>query len=289
MPDYHCKCCNYQTRIKTHYIKHLNTTKHKKCIQNVSKTPKMYPKCIQKTYSCKYCNKHYKYSQGLSKHIKYTCKNNQDEDLKELARLLNETKEEMNEIIESKNNQLEKMQKQIDKLTTKLQIKNIVNGDIINNNVYNIQLLNYGKTDYSHLTEIDYVNCIKDCNYCVKSLIEKVHFNKNKPENMNIYISSIKGNYVMIYKDNAWQIQDRKEQIDDMYDYNEIILDKWHDEYRKKYPEMINSFQKYLKNKDDSDTINEVKKEILLMLYNKRQLIQFHSTIEYDDIADNLN
>jgi vacuolar-type H+-ATPase subunit I/STV1 len=272
MPVYHCKCCDYETHIKTHYTKHMKTKKHLNCIQNVSKNDNG---SKDKGYHCKYCNKSYKYSQGLSKHIKYTCKKNKDEDLKELARLLNETNEEMSQLIKHKDNELSKMQRQIDKLTQKLQIKNMASGNIINNNtIYNIQLLNYNFTDYSHLTEGDYIECINDCNRCVMSLIKRVHFNSNKPENMNIYISSIKGNYVMVYKDNAWQIQDKKEQIDDLYDYNEVVLVNWYDEYKQKYPDIIKSFQRYLKNKDDSDVINEVKHEILKMLYNKRNMIQ---------------
>ena len=47
-----------------------------------------------------------------------------------------------------------------------------------------------------------------------------------------------------------------------------------YDEYKKKYPDIIQSFQRYLKNKDDSDVNNEVKHEILKMLYNKRNMIQ---------------
>ena len=114
---------------------------------------------------------------------------------------------------------------------------------------------------------------MKENNFCVKKLIEKVHFNKNKPENMNIYISSIKGNYVMVYKNNAWQIQDKKEQVDDLYEYNEIMLTNWYQEYKEKYPQMIQSFKNYLRNQEDNDVINEVKKEILLMLYNNRGLV----------------
>ena len=78
----------------------------------------------------------------------------------------------------------------------------------------------------------------------------------------------------MVYKDNAWQIQDKKEQINDLYDYNEVVLVNWYDEYKKKYPDIIQSFQRYLKNKDESDIINEVKHEILKMLYNNRNMIQ---------------
>ena len=46
-------------------------------------------------YECSYCGKSYKYSQGLSKHVKYSCKKNKDEDMKELARLMNELKKKM--------------------------------------------------------------------------------------------------------------------------------------------------------------------------------------------------
>ena len=28
MPLYNCKCCNFSTKIKSHYIRHKNTKKH---------------------------------------------------------------------------------------------------------------------------------------------------------------------------------------------------------------------------------------------------------------------
>jgi len=48
-------------------------------------------KNAQKTgsYHCQYCNKSYKYSEGLSKHIKYTCKKNKDD-----GDVINEVKRE---------------------------------------------------------------------------------------------------------------------------------------------------------------------------------------------------
>tara|TARA_B110000008_G_scaffold118709_1_gene121379 strand:- start:278 stop:913 length:636 start_codon:yes stop_codon:yes gene_type:complete len=209
----------------------------------------------------------------MYRHIKYTCKKNEDEDLKELARLLNEQLEEKNQQIETIQTN---MQKQIDKLTNKLQIQNMnqnINNGTINNTV-NIKLLSHMDTDYSHLTPNDYMKCFGDCRTCVKTLIEKVHFNKDKPENMNIYISNIKGNYIMIYTENGWQIEKRKKQIDDLYEYNEMVLETWYDDYKENYPHIIESFQRYLKNRDDDHLLNKVKEDILLMLYNKRGLIE---------------
>ena len=275
MPIYDCRCCNYSTHIKTHYHKHLLTKKHKRSLRS-SHLNKIVNDVLEpsgESHPCQYCSKSFTTKQAMYRHIKYTCKKNNDEDLKELARLLNEKDKQINELISNKDNQLDKMQKQIEKLVNKLQIQNINNGTITNHNIYNIQILDYNNTDYSHLTENDYMNCITNCNHCVKALIEKVHFNEKKPENMNIYISSIKGNYVMVYKNNAWQIQDKKEQVDDLYEYNEIMLDNWYQEYRQKYPQMIQSFKKYLRNREENDVINEVKKEILLMLYNNRGLV----------------
>ena len=245
-----------------------------------------YPNVIQNKsdenkHRCKYCDKTYKYRSGLSKHIKYTCKKNADEDFQELARLLNEKDKQltikdkqMDKQLALRDKKMEMMQKQIDKLTSKLQIQNVNQGVIHNgNNTINIQLLNHQDTDYSHLTPKDYITCIKDCNKCVKSLIEKVHFNVNKPENMNIYLSNIKGKYLMIYKDNAWQIQDKKSQVDELYDNNEFVLETWYDEYKEKHPDIIASFQRYLQNHDEDETLNNIKEEILVMLYNKRKMI----------------
>tara|TARA_B100000424_G_scaffold260604_1_gene244622 strand:+ start:223 stop:1107 length:885 start_codon:yes stop_codon:yes gene_type:complete len=292
MKKYNCLSCGFHSNLKGDYLRHLQTKKHKKSPQShhlvtpkspfshhlvTPKSPFLHEKTSQQ-FTCKYCNKAFKYKQGMYRHIKYTCKKNKDEDFQELARLLNEKEKQMT-VKETKMNTMEneliKMQKQIDKLTNKLQIHNLNQGVINNtNNVVNIQLLNHPDTDYSHLTHTDYITCIHDCNHCIKSLIEKVHFNKNKPENMNIYLSNIKGKYVMIYKDNTWQISDKKRQIDDLYDNNEMLLENWYDEYKEKYPNIILSFKRYLKNRDEDVVLNRIKDEILLMLYNKRKMIE---------------
>lgn len=291
MPYYCCERCRFSTHKKTNYDRHLQTKKHKSSIQENEMSLKT-NKCHSslKRHICKYCTKEFKFKQGLSKHIKYHCKKSEDEDLLELVMLLNE--------------QNANLQKKIDKLTQKLQIKSLCqdqdrqeqhseptqstqhthqnhtnshNHNSVshsnNNNTYHIQILNYDKTDYSHLTERDYVKCIHDCNHCVKTLIEKVHFNDKKPENKNIHISNIKNGYAMVYKDNKWQLVKRKEQIDDLYEYNEVVLETWYKENKEKMPELVKSFERYLKNKDndeDDAMLNNIKEQILLMLYNNR-------------------
>ena len=285
---YYCEYCKYDAKVKSSYDKHIKTKKHLECIQNVSKCiqmyPKndqMYPKCIhlkhseiENKFKCKYCNKSYRYSQGLSKHIRYTCKKNKDEDLQELVKLMNEQLNEQKEVMRQikdemkyelykRDKEIERRDKQIVKLSTKLQITN--NNCIIQNN--NIQLLNYRDTDLSHLSDNDYINSIERVNNCVKMITEKIHFNPEKPENMNIYISNLKNDYVTVYENGEWKL---KKGFDDIYDHKEILLEEWLDKEQDKYPELRDKFEKYLDNKDNNSILNGIKDDIKLMMYNNK-------------------
>jgi hypothetical protein len=291
-PKYYCSACNYQAKQSSHYEKHLLTLKHKKLSKSYPKVTLSYHSVIsnlplEKTskHQCKYCDKTFNFASGVSRHIKYSCKKNNDEDIKELARLLNLQQKE-NKAMQKQNNA---MQKQINQLTKKLQILNINNTHNTNmknsHNIENIQntiigqqnfyLNNHKDTDYDFLTDNDYLKCMRDNNHCVKKLIETVHFNPKKPENMNIYISSHKGKHILVYKDDTWQIKNKKNEVDNLYEMNEISLENWYDENKDKYPDFVKSFERYLHNKENDNTlIRNVKDEIIQMLYNKRNMIK---------------
>ena len=114
--------------------------------------------------------------------------------------------------LEHKDKQLDTQTKQIEKLMDKLEINNTYNTNSNNTiNNLNINLLNYKDTDTSHLSNIDYKKCLEKASRCVLKLIEKIHFNPEKPENMNIYISNMKNNYMMMYKENKWNLVTKEE------------------------------------------------------------------------------
>lgn len=273
MVNYQCICCNFITILKPNYEKHLQTKKHLKnsptVVQNIAKTS-------PNTIHCKYCSQEFKHKSSMYKHIKYTCKKNKDEDLKELVRLLNLQIEQKDDEIaqhkkqlETQMRQLETQVKQIEKLATKLEINGSFNTTNIHNN---IQLLSFKDTDVSHLTDKDYAYCIRNVNFCVKNLIEKIHFNPSKPENMNIYISNLKDKYLMVYENGNWNIKTKRE-LDFLYEQREMMLEEWLSE-QDKYPELKTKFIQYLHNKENDETLNMIKDEIKLMMYNKRNLIE---------------
>ena len=140
----------------------------------------------------------------------------------------------------------------------------------------NIKLLSYSETDRSHLTDKDILKCLKHSNFCIPHLIEKIHFDKKKPENHNVYISNLKNKYVMIYDGNKWICNDRDDQINSLIDDNEGIMEYKIEEWVEngnKYPKMMKKFNRYVEIRDNNIVINKIKDEIKLLLYNNRHMV----------------
>ena len=286
MVVYCCVMCRFYTDNKSKYERHIRTIKHDTNINGKSKVSQKGQNGKSKVsrqdeYECKYCGKIYKHKQSVNNHIKYRCKQNKDEDLKELVRLMNLQLEQKDNILTEQNNeiktlskQMDKQSKQIEKLMDKLKVTNITNNTITNIQ-NNIQLLSYKDTDISHLTAKDYISSLKKVTFCVKHLIEKIHFNPNKPENMNIYISNMKDKYLMIYEDGNWNIKNKIQELNELYESKEMMLEEWLDEEQHKYPDLQDKFNKYLNNKENDETMNLIKEEIKMMMYNKKKLIDY--------------
>jgi hypothetical protein len=274
--DFFCECCNYRTFVKANFNKHMQSIKHMKVSQKLGEVRQKLGEVSQKlgdSLKCKYCEKVYKHKSSLSKHIKYLCTKNKTEDLTELVRLLNLRLEQQEYKIETQTSQIESQfkkietqSKQIDKLMGKLEI----NGSFNTTNIQNITLLSYRDTDTSHLTDHDYKSCIKKVNYCVKHMIEKIHFNPCKPENMNIYISNIKDKYIMVYDGHNWNLANKKEELERLYEEKEMMLEEWLETNPEK--ELKEKFMKYLNNKESDECLNRIKEDIKLMLYNKKMI-----------------
>jgi hypothetical protein len=163
-------------------------------------------------------------------------------------------------------------QKQIEKLMGKLEI----HGSFNNNTINNITLLAYRDTDMSHLTTEDYIGFYKKVNHCVKQMIEKIHFNPAKPENMNIYISNMKDKYITIYDGSNWNLANRTKEIARLYEEKEMLLEEWLE--NNPNPALKEKFLRYLKNKESDECLQHIMEEIKLMLYNKgNQMIKVDS------------
>ncbi len=293
MVNYTCLRCGYETTIKTILVRHLS--RKNKCIPTnydvdiehfkqyilEGKHTEDYLISIKKSknnpkkdseskteHKCAFCEKYYSTKSNLYKHFKKCKERKKDE----------EVKSSMTELVHIFNKQLEKRDKQIDEQNK--QIQELIKKAGINNSTVNIQnnikLLNYNKTDTSHLTDNDILKCLNHSNFCIPYLIEKIHFDTEKPENHNVYISNLKNNHIMLYDVNKWKLKDRDEQINNLLDDKQGLiehkLEEWIDK-GKKYPIAMKKFNRYLEKSDNNIVINTIKNEIKLLLYNNRNIV----------------
>ena len=154
------------------------------------------------------------------------------------------------------------------------------NGDQNVNVVLNIN--SYKNTDLSHLRDRDYLECIRKGNMGIPYLIEKIHFNPEKPENHNIFVNNIKSDYIKLIEDGKWKVALQYETINMMVqDKANLVEDKieeWYDKNHKysgeKYKEILDKYPRFLNRLNDSKYIGrKVEQESKLVLFNKKDMV----------------
>ena len=295
MVNYTCPRCGYESHIKTIYMRHLSrkkicenilsddnlineyikyNVKEKLMVIESTKSQQLSQNSQQKVnkkstqndnYFCQYCERNFNFKQSYYRHMK-TCK---------VKREIDNEKNEMNKMVNLLNNQLKDKDRKIDELIKKSGTTNITyNQQNINNN---IKLLGYRNTDISHLSDKDFISCISHSNFCIPHLIKKIHFDPDKPENHNIYISNIKNNYAMIYDGDKWNLTNKDDLINEILEEKEIIIEEKLEEWLEKgkqYPEIMKKFTRYLEKKENDVVLDKIKDEVKLVLFNNRSLVK---------------
>jgi hypothetical protein len=313
MVFYNCPRCGFSTYDKTKYMNHLKRKKlcnpilsktnlQKEYIKykikdkisvnnNSSKNEELSSKneeCSSKneellkipqnssfSNQCKYCEKILSRSDNLARHYK-NCKEKIKTDeanhyMQELVKLLNEKDNKISKY----DLELEEKNKQIIELIQKAGIQN--SGTIVQNIQNNIKLLAYDKTDISDLTDNDFIRCFNHNNMCVPHLLKRIHFNRKKPENHNVFLSNLKSGYIMLYDGKQWITYNRDEVIDDMFDEKHDILEQKYEEWvdvGKDYPIIYYKFRRYLEKMNNDVVMKKIKDEMKLVLYNNRNIVK---------------
>ena len=215
----------------------------------------------ERIFQCGYCNKIYKNVGHLRRHkqecvfINLLSKQNISVDKYE-----DKNKTDLILELETAKNKIEALNK---------------NNIIYNTN--NITLMAYNKKpDLSHLTDNDYLRIMDKGFKSVPKLIEAIHFHPKKPENQNIYIPNIKNKYAMIWNGEKWDLINRKDIIDDMYDDgSNILIEKMEELENSNIEENIKrKFRRFIEKKEEENIKSMIKEDIKLLLYNKKEVIR---------------
>ena len=278
MSKYKCERCEKEFPQKSNLTYHLNRKIKCKELPHKSTNPPQNSTIIIKSeLICNYCGKDFSRSDSLSRHIDGYCKVKKanDKKMEEMMTMLIEMKERL-----GKNDmEIEKLKEENSKY------KQIINNNTQNIKIetMNVNITPYGKEDIQYLTDTDYSRIFSRANMSVPAFVEKIHFDKNKPENHNVYISNMRADYGLLYDGSQWTIHNKEDLLENMYeDKTVILLDQFEQRYDTLDEQTKKMFERFVKRyeSDDDKLKMIVKKELQQILYNKRKIAMDAKKIE---------
>ncbi len=278
-----CDRCGKKIKRKTNFIRHLQRKYTcKPIISNVTTKELLlkYTKQIDKKFTCEFCDKKFTRKNNLKYHQKNNCKANtqlichtiQNEETNEKIilpkkdsnnnywkelfekseqqkeKMIQQEKQEKAELISLFRKEKQDFMKQIELLLTKVGNNNVTN---IQQN--NIIIRNFGEEDISYLTENYFKKLFENQKpvNTIPTIVKKIYFNYEHPENMNLKIENTNLPYINVYKEDKWQQQDKKQTIHKIVNKNFNLIDTKFSEVEETLP------------KQKKESYKEYKQEIL--------------------------
>jgi hypothetical protein len=273
MKPFLCSICNYNTARKNDFLKHHKTKKHllneqkmKTIMETCEKTRNTIPKTPKKTLKspiCQYCEKSFSSVSHKNRHENRSCKLNPDLQDAKIQSMKAEFKKEK-----------QQMMKQFEYLLTKVG-NNTTNNNITQNNTININ--NYGSEDVSHLTNEYKISLLKIPFGMLQRLVKEIHFNKQKPENKNIYISNTRDNKVQIYQNGEWIYEKKKIAIRNLIDRKYYLMDDFYNEIQDSghlndfHKTNYKEFSRLYEEEEDKKLINSLSDDVELIILNNQK------------------
>jgi hypothetical protein len=206
-----------------------------------------------------------------NRHIKNSCKNKPNDNKEKIYEQLLEMKNEI-EMLKKENKKLRKIQNNNSGIVAHNSTVNSMTNHGTVNNINNILLIGYGKEDMSKIDKNDLLKGIKSGFNSTLKLTDSIHFNPKFPEYHNVYISSMKNKYAMMYDGNDWTLVTKDELIDKLYDDKKNYIEENLDDFIESlYDSQKKALERWMELDDDHIKVKQIKEKLKLLLYNKRK------------------
>ena len=262
MDDRYCKICakkysSYKSlwnHVKKFHVENKSKS-NPKVIHNTSKSNPKVTLDIPDVniFTCRYCDKMYKYKQGKYKH-EQSCNNKElNDDSYKIAKLEKENleiKNTLNELLKLCKIHPKKLQKINNQLIT-------TNNGTINNITNNISIEKFGSEELNKILSQSEILKILDRKMCsLEESIKMIHFNDKRPEYKNIYITNLKDDYAYTYDGNKFSVGLKSCVLAELVDNHIENIEYSAEEYKQKLqPKTIEVLEKFIDKMNNDDEI----------------------------------
>jgi len=275
MPIYKCEKCNIITENNYDYQKHIQTKKHLKNTgeldnnEYTSNIP-LYTSDIpsdtisEDMFECDFCNATFKHKSGKYRHQNNNCKVKKSQ-----IAIIEQMRSEMRQQLRAQEERHSEQMKELMKIT-EIALSKPSGGNRNCNNTTNNNIIihAYGKEDISFLKDNDFLEMLNHSGTSVQTLVKKIHFNEEHPENKNVKITNKKQPYAKVYNGDKWLLKDKKETISDLVEDKMNLLDSKFDELQDDMTPFKQERHVDFHENTSDEMLDHVKKEVELCVMN---------------------
>jgi hypothetical protein len=230
---------------------------------------------------CENCKKKFSQKSNYVSHLnrKFPCKTVIDKEVPDKYKLLelkiNELQEQIKEL---KINELQEQIEELKKTGTITKTKTITNID--NKKILNIFFSPnaFGREDLTFIDDKTSKKILNKGFNSLQELIKTVHFNKDKPENHNIYMPNWRDKTkILVFDGEQWNLESKDEILEDLRDNGISFIQKKYDELDetdKKDAIIIKKIKRFIENYDSEERIDILNNDLQLILYNGREIVK---------------
>ena len=229
----------------------------------------------EQNFSCSFCKKKFTRNSNLRRHMNHYCKKKPQENIGEdiyynIIDTLDELKKDKNDYRKRE----EEWNRERSELYNKLEKanKNVYNNNYFNQN--NIIIHNHGEEDIKYITADYLTELIKLPYQAIPKLIKHIHFHPEHPENHNIRITNRKEPYIRVFKNQKWNLADKKKVLEGILDKSVSLLDNHFtekvDQLSDKQKERYSDFTlNFTDDYNEQDIKKKCEKDIELIVINE--------------------
>jgi hypothetical protein len=238
--EFHCNLCLKQYKSKTTYEKHVKL--------NRCKVP-------DNRTDCKYCSKIFANKYNKNRHEDICFKKQRTQPVNII--------QDQHEILLKENEMLKEQLKTVN-------ITNNIHNN--NNNVY--ITCKFGEENMDHMTRRQLIYLFNRCFGSIPEFAKLTYFNKDVPENCNVYLPSIKDKYACFFNGVKWEMKRKDEIIDNIYETAEAFLIEKFDDLKKGLgKDTLSKYTRWLNEHTQDERENIAKEQIKLLLYNEKDMV----------------